>query len=67
MWLRQEELGAQNPSAHVTEVTIFIFLISESFVQTNLEREVLNLPCFEELRVALLHFTAVHRIPVFFI
>jgi hypothetical protein len=29
-------------------------------------REVINLPCFEEFRVALLHFTlAVLRIPVF--
>ena len=43
MWLRQEELGAQDPSANETKVTIFYFkfLISEPFVQTNLREKYL--------------------------
>ena len=42
VWLQQEELGAQDPSANVTEVTIFYFcLISEPFVQTNLREKYL--------------------------
>jgi len=43
VWLRQEELGAQDPSANETKVTIFYFkfLISEPFVQTNLREKYL--------------------------